>query len=169
MIRKVSIFLLFALTAIFLYIGINWNNISKTQKQIHITENYIINEFWDEKYNHAIKIERLIRLDNRLDVTSKEFRESFYWDFETSFKVKSDSETFSFWSPKICKNDTVFFDKSNGWKWHNGVDKVSTIGKLERNQWYKFSNLRMNTKFYKYVFIDTEGKAHIFNMNKANF
>ena len=64
--------------------------------------------------------------------------------------------------------DKVFVDKDNGRNWNlNGVES-QTIGKLEKDTWYKFSSLTMNTKYYKYVYVDHTGKTHIFSLNKAN-
>ena len=108
-------------------------------------------------------------LDNRLDVFSKGFiKNSHYWDFENSLE-NDKTLTCNYWGNELYTKDKVYFDKNNGWNWNvNGIEKP-TIGKLENGNWYKFSNLLMNTKYYKYVYVDSIGKTHVFSVNKANY
>lgn len=78
----------------------------------------------------------------------------------------------------------VFFNKDNGWKWlyksslypkqeglnwSSKVQEKAIIGELENNTWYRFSGLKMNTKFYIYVYVDEIGNTHNFGVNLANF
>lgn len=145
----------------------------KFDRHIEITDRYIVNDHWDGKYNNAIRIDKMIVLDDRMDVFSKGFiKNSMFWDFENTL-AKDSSLSSSYWGQntpeKPYMEGKVFFDKDNGWNWNlNGVES-RTIGKLEKDTWYKFSSLTVNTKYYKYVYVDNTGKTHIFSVNKANY
>ena len=77
--------------------------------------------------------------------------------------------------PKITRtkrkllSQKVYFNKDNGWNWNvNGIRK-QTIGNLKNSTWYKFSELTMNNAYYKYVYVDSIGQTHVFNVNLANY
>lgn len=162
--KKITLILLIGLV----FVALFWTNFVPEKNRIEITNEFILNDYWDE-YNHLIQIDKMILLDSRLDVFSKGFIEnSLFWDFENSLE-KDQSFTCSYWGNELATKDTVYFDQNNNWNWKvNGIEKP-TIGKLENGNWYKFSNLLMNTKYYKYVFVDSIGKTHVFSVNKANY
>ncbi|WP_417859526.1 hypothetical protein [Xanthomarina gelatinilytica] len=166
--KKITLILLIGLIIGLVFVALFWTNFVPEKNRIEITNEFIINDNWDE-YNHAIRINKMTVLDNRLDVFSKGFiKNSHYWDFENSLE---NDKTFncSYWGKEPFIKDKVYFDKNNGWSWNvNGIEKP-TIGKLENGTWYKFSNLLMNTKYYKYVYVDSIGKTHVFSVNKANY
>lgn len=167
--KKIALILLIGLIIGFIFLAVYWTDFVPDEKRIEITNEFIVNDHWDGKYNNAIQIDKMIVLDKRLDVFSKGFiKNSLYWDFENSLE-KDNSFTCSYWRNKPYIKGKVYFDKNNGWNWNvNGIEKP-TIGKLENGNWYKFSKLLMNTKYYKYVFVDSIGKTHVFSVNKANY
>ena len=69
----------------------------KLGKNIEITDEYIVNDHWDGKYNNAIRIDKMIVLDNRMDVFSKGFiKNSTFWNFEKTL-VKDSAFSSSYW------------------------------------------------------------------------
>lgn len=69
----------------------------------------------------------------------------------------------------------LYFNKANGFNWNFGntyfghkKTKKNVIGRLENNTWYKFSDLRP-IAYYVYIYIDSTGEVHRFNVNMANF
>ncbi|MEO2051842.1 MAG: hypothetical protein ABGX00_08735 [Allomuricauda sp.] len=173
--KKIKLLLLVGLLFYFIYLLITVDFSSAWNNKIEITNEYIINDHWDEKHNFRIQIDKMIVNDDRLDVFSKDFiQNSNFWDFEQSLS-KDSTFTCSFWEtgsgnqthPKF--SNKVYFTKNNGWDWTLNGEKTPIIGKLEKDTWYKFSNLTMNTKFYIYVYIDSVGAAHDFSVNQANF
>ncbi len=170
--KKLTLIILIGLLIGLIIFAVNSTDF-KIGKTIEITNEYIVNDHWDGKYNNAIKIDKMIVLDNRMDVFSKGFiKNSTFWDFEGTL-AKDSTFSASYGGintlEKHYVEGKVFFDKDNGWNWNlNGLES-RTIGKLEKDTWYKFSSLTMNTKYYKYVYVDNTGKTHIFNVNKANY
>ncbi len=166
--KKITLILLIGLIIGLVSVALFRTDFVPKKNRIEITNEFIINDYWDE-YNHAIQIEKMTVLDNRLDVFSKKFiTNAHYCDFENSFE-KDNTLTCNYWGNELYIKDKVYFDKHNGWNWIvNGIEKP-TIGKLENGSWYKFSNLLMNTKYYKYVYVDSIGKTHVFSVNKANY
>jgi major membrane immunogen (membrane-anchored lipoprotein) len=110
------------------------------ETKIVITKDYISNKHWDDERNNAILIERM--------------------------KVKNGD---------ILDASSPDFNKDNGFYWnfgctyydHKKTDK-NTIGSLENNTWYKFSDLK-TMAYYVYIYVDDEGKVHRFNVNMSNF
>ncbi len=137
-------------------------------KKIEITAEYITNANWDKQAN-AIKINKL-RLTNDstinpfVDLNQIELLEKL--EDDTSFlfagNVKYNGEKYS--------NRKVYFDKKNGFFWWSdkGETKTETIGNLQKDNWYKFSDL-VTYPYYVYVYIDSSNKAHRFDVNLANY
>jgi len=173
--KKITLLLLVGLLFYFIYLLITVDFSSAWNNKIEITNEYIINDHWYEKHNFRLQIDKMVVVDDRLDVFSKGFiRNSHFWNFEQSLS-KDSAFTCSFWKTGSGDNasqkfsNKVYFTKSNGWDWTFNGEKTPVIGKLENDTWYKFSNLTMNTKFYIYVYIDSVGVAHNFSVNQANF
>ena len=173
--KKITLLLLVGLLFYFIYLLVTIDFSTAWHKKIKITNEYIINDHWDEKYNYRLRVDKMNVDDDRLDVFSKDFiRDSHFWNFEQSLS-KDSTFTCSFGEigsenqthPKF--SNKVYFTKNNSWDWTLNGEKTPIIGKLENNTWYKFSNLTMNTKFYIYVYIDSVGTAHDFSVNQANF
>jgi len=138
------------------------------KKKIEITANYITNANWDEQAN-AIKINKLnLKKDSTInpfsDLTQIELLDKL--EDDTSFlfvgNIKYNGEQFS--------KRKVYFDKKNGFFWWSdkGETKTETIGNLQKDNWYKFSNL-VTYPYYIYVYIDSSNQAHRFDVNLANY
>ena len=144
-------------------------------KEIEITKEYISNENWDDKSNNSILIQKMLVIDNSLNIFDPDFvMEPNHWNIVNKLELDS-SFVSSYWGLNTSDKDRpklkgkVYFDKNNGWNWYvNGIKKP-TIGNLRNNTWYKFSELTMNTAYYKYVYVDSNGKTHVFSVNLANF
>ena len=167
--KKITQALLTILIIGLVYLAVFWSGFGPDEKRIEITNEYIINDHWNDKYNNAIQIDKMILLDKDLDVFSKVFiKNAHYWEFDKSL-TKDDSFTCSYWGIKSTKEGKVFFNKNNGWNWTVNGTEQPIVGKLENSKWYKFSKLLMNTKYYSYVFVDSVGQTHMYSVNKANW
>lgn len=137
-------------------------------KKIEITSDYITNANWNEQAN-AIKINKLrLKKDSTInpvsDLNQVELLEKL--EDDTSFlfvaNVKYNGEKYS--------TRKVYFNKNNGFFWWSdkGEAKTEAIGNLQKDNWYKFSDL-VTYPYYVYVYVDTLGKAHCFDVNLANY
>ena len=142
-------------------------------KNIEITNEYVYNEYWNE-YNNAIGIEKMKVIDSTLNIFSEDFQEeSNHWNIVNKLEIDS---TFNCYygglninypnKPKL--KGKVNFDKYNGWNWSLNGDEKQRIGKLKNNTWYKFSYLTTSA-MYKYVYVDSIGKTHVFTANLDNY
>lgn len=150
-------------------------------RDIIITKDYIINEYWSDK-NNTIFIERMKVTDDSLNIFAQDFKEEpNHWNIVNKLEVDSsfiygynggnENSPYSSKVPSPLLQRKVFFDRDNGWFWfynnYKGAIK-SELGSLEKNTWYKFSRLT-NSAFYIYVYIDSIGQAHTFNVNLDNY
>jgi hypothetical protein len=140
--------------------------------EIVLTRTYISNEAWDD-YNNQIKVEKMqirdsvqiIRTD--LNSISKNFTllqvESAYIYEYSGFRDKRPN-------PK----GKVYFNKDNGWKWvkvasnYKDNERYTTIGNLQKDQWYRFSNLRGKGGFFIYAYVDQKGDLHQYYQDLRN-
>jgi hypothetical protein len=140
---------------------------------IVLTRTYISNEAWDD-YNNQIKVEKMqmrdsvqmIRTD--LDSIGKNFTllqvDSTYIYEYSGFRDKRPN-------PK----GKVYFNRDNGWKWTKVASNYkdneihTTIGNLEKDQWYKFSNLRGRGGFFIYVYVDVDGELQEYYQDVAGW
>lgn len=152
------------------------------EAKIVITKDYISNKHWDDERNNSILVERMkLKKDSVLNIFSSDFKGEIpnHWNITNKLEVDS---TFRYsYAGLDSKGDRVklkgkvFFNKDNGFYWnfgstyydHKKTDK-NTIGSLENNTWYKFSDLK-TIAYYVYIYVDGEGKVHRFNVNMANF
>ena len=146
--------------------------------KIEITTDYIINEYWSTASTNFFEIEKMkIKQDSILNIFQPGFEEvSNNWNIVK--KLETDN-TFIYHyrsnSPSNIIGDTIYFNKWNQGSW--AVDArmkgkslgttFETIGNLQRDSWYKFSNLR-SAQFYVYVYVDN-GKVYRFDQNLSNF
>lgn len=139
-------------------------------QDITITKEYIQNDYWNDKYNNRIHIERLIPTSDSLHYYAKEYgwveKDEFY-KVDSSFMYSYSGLNYK--EQKIKLKDKVYFNKNNGWKWYVKGKGVEAIGNLENDTWYKFSDLKMNGAFYVYVYVDKKGKVHQYEINLANY
>ncbi|UOY06606.1 hypothetical protein L0P88_22120 [Muricauda sp. SCSIO 64092] len=172
----------------FLFVVITTLTISSCNK-IKITKEYIENDYWNSQ-NNAIQITKMKVIDSTLNVLSSDFEiEPNHWNIVD--KIEIDTSFYASYSglndiyPNKSKlKGKVYFNKDNGWKWlyksslypnQEGLNWSSkaqeevTIGELENNTWYRFSGLKMNTKFYIYVYVDENGSTHNFGVNLSNY
>jgi len=150
--------------------------------KIVITKDYISNTHWDDERNNAILIEKMkLKKDSLLNIFSPDFKKeiSNHWNITNKLEVDS---TFMYSyaglnirEDKVKLKGKIFFNKDNGFYWnfgntyygHKKTDK-NVIGSLENNTWYKFSDLK-TIAYYVYVYVDSTGKVHRFNVNMSNF
>lgn len=137
-------------------------------KEIDITSDYIINANWNNQAN-AIKINKLrLKKDSLIDPYSAlnqvELLEKL--EDDTSFLFVANVN----YNGMKYSDRKVYFSKNNGFFWwsNKGEVKTETIGNLQRNNWYKFSNL-VTYPYYVYIYVDSLNKAHRFDVNLANY
>ncbi len=143
-------------------------------KDITITTEYIKNDYWDDKYNNRIYIERLIPTSDSLYYYAKEYG----WVEKNEFYKVDSAFMYGYGGlgdGRLKLKGKVYFGKPNEWDWGHKKrigqesSRVKTIGNLENDTWYKFSDLKMNGAFYIYVYVDKEGKVHQYEINLANY
>ena len=150
--------------------------------KIVITKDYISNTHWDDERNNAILIEKMkAKGGGILNATSPDFDKEIRSNWDLNDKLEVDS-TFRYSyaglnsrEDKVKLKGKIFFNKDNGFYWnfgstyygHKKTDK-NVIGSLENNTWYKFSNLKTNA-YYVYIYVDSTGKVHRFNVNMSNY
>ena len=137
--------------------------------KIEITSDFITNQYWDD-YNSNITIMKLMITKGDIDITSENFKTNYHVELLSKLSIDS-TNIYSKQSANryLNQNDTVYFDRYNGWYWNNNKSKTETIGQLEKKVWYRFSNLKMNTKYNIYVYVDSLGTTHNYVVNNANF
>ena len=159
------------LLLVFFLLLVNCDN-----RRIVITKDHIINEYWSEK-NNSIHIKRMKVIDSSLNIFAQDFREEpNHWNIVNKLEVDSsfiygynggnENSPYSSKVPSPLLQRKVFFDRDNGWFWfynnYKGAIK-SELGSLEKNTWYKFSNLVSDPIDY-YVYIDSIGKSHAYSV-----
>lgn len=142
-------------------------------KKIEITPAYIKNDFWKTPFSSFFVIEKMNLMKDSISIkldSSFNTRILNYLETDTSFIY-----TFSSNDRSKIIDDTIFFNAPNEGTWitggirYNGIRrKTETIGNLQNNCWYKFSELR-DFPFYLYVFVDSNGNIHRFDRNLSNF
>ncbi len=152
------------------------------QPKIVITQEYIVNKYWNE-YNGNILIERLkLKKDSVLDIFQPSFNlnEPNHWNIVRKLEIDS---AFRYAyntglkydylkSPHFLLDKKLYFNKNNGNYWcfnEFGNEYKKRIGSLENSTWYRFSNLRERTKFYLYVYVDSTGKVTKFIHDLSNY
>jgi hypothetical protein len=155
---------------------------SPQEPKIVITKDYIINKHWDDKRNNAILIERMkVKNGGILDANSPDFDKEIRsnWDLNNKLEV-DDTFRYSYAGldikgDRIKLKGKVFFNKDNGFYWNFGSTyydhkktEKNTIGRLENNTWYKFSDLK-TIAYYVYIYVDNLGELHRYNVNMSNY
>ena len=142
--------------------------------KIIITKEYIINKHWNE-YNNAIHVEKMKTKNGHvLSVFSKSFDSIIRSNWDLNNVLQADTTFYFGYSglntkkDKIKLKDTVYFNRENGYHWYVNNEKRSKIGVLENKNWYKFSRLR-STAYYVYIYVDSIGEIHRFNVNMSNY
>jgi len=126
-----------------------------SNSKLIITSEFILNNY--SKELNGFQIIQIFPKDSLMPpsnyIESREFRYSFITD--NSFK----------WNKKI------YFDKpQKGFKWVSLYKKenVEIIGKLKNDSWYLFEGLSDFGYLY-FVYIDNEGTAKTYEVNKSNY
>ena len=139
-----------------------------SNEKIEIKADYITNANWNEQAN-AIKINKLrLKKDSTINPYSELNQIELLDKLEddTSFlfvgNVKYNGEKY------ITRK--VYFNKKNGFFWwsNRGESKTETIGNLQKDNWYKLSDL-VTYPYFVYVFIDSANTVHRFDVNLANY
>ena len=149
------------------------------QYKIEITKAYIINEYWEEASTNFFEIEKMkIKQDSILNIFQPGFKEvANNWNIVK--KLETDNTFMYQYRSSSTSNiigDTIYFNKSNDGSWTvdsrmKGVSlgtTFETIGNLQGDSWYKFSNLR-SAQFYIYIYVDSIGKVYRFVQDLSNY
>ena len=136
-------------------------------KKIEITDEYIVNENWNN-IAKAIKMAKMkLKKDSILqfpNISQEEILDNLEEDpsFVYYANVKTENQSF--------KGVKIYFNKDNGFNWtgEKSEETLRIIGKLEKNNWYKFSYL-VTYPLHVYIYIDGTNKVHRFNVNLANY
>lgn len=143
-------------------------------QEIVITKEYIKNGYWSE-FNNAIHLEKMkVRKDSLLDIFSPSFKNNVPNHWNITDKLEIDSTFYFGYSGldtdagKTKLQGKIYFNKNNNFKWYSNNGKTDTIGELEKKTWYKFSKLK-TTPYYVYVYVDSIGKVHRFNIDMSNY
>lgn len=143
-----------------------------SNREINITPEYIINEHWGQQAN-AIEVSRQkVKKDSMinpfLDLKQGDILENLEVDssFVYQANVKIDHH-------RSYKNQKIYFNRYNGFYWRKGFfgkngDTVKVIGDLQKDNWYKFSYL-VTHPYYVYVYVDSSGIIHRFDVNVSNY
>lgn len=162
----------FSLTIALILVGCSDN-------KIEITPDYIINENWSKKNEQALANSITIyKMKIKKDSTINPFLK--LKQSEILNKLEEDSSFMHYANVKIpiketYKSKKIYFNKSNGFYWgsksrFNSTDTVKTIGNLQQNAWYKFSDLGLiNHPYHIYIYIDSTNNVHRFDVNLANY
>lgn len=150
-----------------------------SDKKVEITTEYIINGNWNKKKEKdwQNKIE-IYKLKVRKDSTINPFLELN--QVELLSKLEIDSTFFRYAAVRIeqgkdYSNHPIYFNKYNGFYWNtnewpNNKDSVETIGDLQKNSWYRFSELGLLAHpYFVYVYVDSVNKIHQFDVNLSNY
>lgn len=144
------------------------------EPKIVINEDYIINRHWDN-YNNDIHVEKMkLKKDSVLDIFSSDFKKEVPNHWNITNKLEADSTSYFGYSGlnikknKVKLKDKIFFNKDNGFEWYSESGNKTVVGSLEKDTWYKFSNLR-TVAYYIYVYVDNEGELHRYNVNMSNY
>jgi hypothetical protein len=147
-------------------------------KKVEITNQYIINENWSRQNERAwansITINRMkVRQDSAInpfsDLSQSEILSKLEEDtafmYFTNIRLKT-GESYD--------NKKIFFDQDNGFYWgsksrFNSSDTVKKIGNLQKNNWYKFSDLGTIEVQYIFVYVDSTNNVHRFDVWHANY
>jgi len=145
------------------------------EPKIVITKDYISNKHWDNERNNAILVEKMkVKKGDALDATSPDFDKEIRSDWDLNDKLEVDSTFYFGYSGLNIKEDKVklqgkvFFNKDNGFEWYSANGNKTIIGSLKNNTWYKFSGLK-TIAYYVYIYVDSTGKVHRFNVNMSNY
>ena len=122
-----------------------------------------------------------IKKDSVLDIFALDFEKEVSNHWNVTNKLEVDSSFMYNYTGLGGKSDLkklegkIYFNKTNGFYWnfgytHFGHKKTNknVIGSLENDTWYKFSDLR-TIAYYVYVYVDSTGKVHRFNVNMSNY
>jgi hypothetical protein len=150
-----------------------------SDKKVEITSEYIINENWNKKKEKdwGNKIE-IYKLKVKKDSIINPFIELS--QVEILPKLEVDSTFYRYAAIRIEAEKSygtqpIYFNKYNGFYWNtkewpNNRDSVKTIGDLQKDSWYRFSELGLLAHpYYIYVYVDSSNSVHRFDVNLANY
>jgi hypothetical protein len=151
---------------------------SCTSKKVEITKEYIINENWSRKnekaWANSITITQMkVNPDSTINPFTDLHQPGILNKLEedTSFtryaniRLK-EGESYS--------NKKIFFNRDNGFYWgtrsrFDNSEEVKTIGNLQNGNWYRFSDLGTLGIQSIYIYIDSTGSAHRFDVWHSNY
>lgn len=163
-----------------IYYSILWVCIfaSCSNETVEITNQYIINQHWNKKNEEASANSITInKMKIKKDSTINPFSDLSQADILN--KLEEDPSFMHYANIKIkqvesYKDKKIYFNQDNGFYWgsksrHNSDDKAKTIGVLQPNNWYKFSDLGSIGLSNIYIYIDSANNVHRFNIMSANW
>jgi hypothetical protein len=142
-----------------------------SKKTIVITQDYLLNPHFDE-YNNFFGLQRLIYTGNKekeildsiinINFPIDDFEVDTNFCYEVYLKPESDE-----WGSR-----KIWFNSFNGFLWGGkwpSEKADSTIGKLNRNSWYRFSNLYVISDYSVVIHINQNGEIFKFFINQSNW
>lgn len=134
--------------------------------EIIITREYIINGYWNEHAREIIIEKMKVKTDSVINYSRI--------NVDLQLKLMVDS-TFIYHAyvsviKRAHSKTKIYFNKDNGFTWtkQNSNSSFKTIGDLEKNTWYKFSEL-VTFPYYVFVYIDSNGVVNRYNLNLSNY
>jgi hypothetical protein len=113
-----------------------------------------------------------VKKDSLLNVSSPDFDMNTGWILADKLEV--DSLFYFGYSglnterTKVMLEGNIFFDKDNGFEWYTADGNKKTVGILQSETWYMFSQLK--TEPYEIlIYIDCNDQIHRFNKLASNF
>jgi len=145
-------------------------------KRIEITNEYIINENWDESI--IVCVEQMkVKEGHTANIFDPNFdlNQPNHWNIVNSLETDSTATIYNYFQEKkfsSVDDKMLFFDKNNGVKWRKGCHglneyAVEIIGVLKKDTWYKFSKLKTKPYFI-YIYVDSTGSTHSFKQDLSN-
>lgn len=145
---------------------------------VEITNEYIINTNWTKEgerdWSNSITI---YKAKPKTDSVINPF--SNLKQAEIVNKLEIDSSFMRYANVKIGADETyrnkrIYFNRYNGFYWgahsrHNDKDTSQTIGALQPNTWYRFSDLGQIATSHIFVYIDSANNTHRFDVTHSNF
>lgn len=145
---------------------------SCSQDKIEISKEYLVNPNWKSSMINPMLIEGMeIKKDSILEPFSKLSQSALLSKLKVDSQYNwSGNVSVSVNKEEILASKTIFFSKNNGFEWWNDVTGEQTyiLGDLKNNKWYRFSGL-VGAPYLIYVYIDSTGQAHRFDVNISNY
>ena len=144
--------------------------ISCEEKDVIITNDYVINPNWD-KVDNSFGIIRMNLVDSvgnfhLNSISSRELLDNLVED--TSFVYRANVK----YNGTDYAERKVYFNRYNGFNWIGNLHKSSSdkriLGQLQKNTWYLFTGLS-NVRTLYYVYIDSKDSVYTYKVYASSW